>query len=207
MARPGGRSRQQQEQAARTKQLTAKRSIRRRKGRMGVAVATGLVAALALLIWLDPPAPGTEFPSMGNQHIPTIDTPHIPYNSSPPSSGPHVGGLAPWVESHIPIPPELFVHNLEDAGVVLAYACNDCDEVMEGLRGLLGEFEDRRLVLTPYGPIIDPDGREHPAALVAWGRVLYIEEWTEAVADDARTFIRLFEGVDHHVRRAGFHGG
>ena len=62
--------------------------------------------------------PGVEFPDQGNLHIQTESEPHVPYNSDPPTSGPHLPYLAPWGVHNVPITRELQVHNLEDGGVV-----------------------------------------------------------------------------------------
>src|SRR5579871_960806 len=40
--------------------------------------------------------PGTSVPSLGNEHIQSIESPHPPYNSKPPTSGPHVPFVARW---------------------------------------------------------------------------------------------------------------
>ena len=57
-------------------------------------------------------------PIMASPHI-LQGIPHVPYNSNPPTSGPHVGNLANWGVHFQPIPDELQVHNLEDKGVVI----------------------------------------------------------------------------------------
>src|SRR5207244_9368766 len=40
--------------------------------------------------------PGVQMPSQGNLHIAKEDSPHEPYNSDPPTSGPHLPYIAPW---------------------------------------------------------------------------------------------------------------
>lgn len=163
-----------------------------------VILGAGVVATVVLL---QPPAPGLAFADQGNLHLETIDQPHAAYNSRPPSSGPHLPSLADWGESDTPIPPELYVHNLEDGGIVLAYSCgSDCPELAEHLRSTLRDFDGRRLLMIPYDDIVDPDGVAHRAAAIAWGRVLYFDELNEATRDDLNEFIRTFEGVDHHAR-------
>ena len=141
------------------------------------------------------------FASQGNFHLAAVDEPHAAYNSRPPSSGPHVGGLANWGESDVELPPEIFVHNLEDGGVVLAYSCGvSCPVLVDGLRAMLQEFEGRNLLLMPYQDIVDPNGVPHRGAAIAWGRVLYFDELDEGNGEQLGTFVRTFEGVDHHVR-------
>lgn len=111
---------------------------RRRSFLRTLAVVGGTVGAVVLLIILDPPAPGTLVPNLGNAHLASVDAPHSPYNSSPPSSGPHVGGHLPLGELDEAAPPELFVHSLEDGAVVVTYECSDgCPGVVAELRSVL----------------------------------------------------------------------
>ncbi len=191
MARPTSRTRTP------AKEEATRRSGRGLRGLVGPAVVVVLVAAVAALVLLDEPLPGTEFQSLGNRHLASIEEPHSPYNSSPPSSGPHFGGLAPWTAHEDPVPPELFVHNLEDGGIVLAYDCPDgCPEIVEGLSERL---EEGRVLVTPYEGIADTTGADRRIAAVAWTRVLYLDDMGEESANELDTFISLFEGVDHHV--------
>ena len=74
------------------------RSARRRLqwlvGGGAAVVAAAVVGYFAYRAVAD--LPGASFPDQGNAHIRTLDEPHPPYNSDPPTSGPHFGGLAPW---------------------------------------------------------------------------------------------------------------
>lgn len=165
----------------------------------GIITGVVVVGAIAALIFFDPPPPGVEFPSQGNFHISSVDEPHAEYNSSPPSSGPHVGLLANWGAHDEPVPPELFVHNLEDGGIVITYDCPDgCDDLEAGLTGLVEEVGGS-VVLTPYEGI-EHEGVRYRAAAAAWTRVFYFDELNEENESELRTFIRLYEGIDHHAR-------
>ena len=186
------------EQAAR-KAAAVKKANRLRT----VLLAAGsvlVVGAAIVLVAIQPPAPGLAFTDLGNEHLQTIDQPHIVYNSRPPSSGPHLGSLANWGESDLQIPPELYVHNLEDGGVVLAYSCaSNCPDLVDGLRQTVEDFPGRNLLLMPYQDIVDPDGVAFRAAAVAWGRVLYFDDLSDESGEQLDKFIRTFEGLDHHV--------
>ncbi|TLY46547.1 MAG: DUF3105 domain-containing protein, partial [Nitrospirae bacterium] len=50
--------------------------------------------------------PGKELPDLGNAHLQRLGDPHAPYNSEPPTSGPHMPGIAPWGFYDKPIPKE-----------------------------------------------------------------------------------------------------
>ena len=152
------------------------------------------------IVLLQPPSPGVAIPSLGNDHIAAIDAPHAPYNSSPPSSGPHIGNLASWGEYQETLPPELFVHNLEDGGVLLAYSCTDCADLVDGMRAAVGDFDGRTIVLFPYDDIVDGSGVAHRAVAVAWGRAFYFDALDAENEAELERFIKAYEGIDHHVR-------
>jgi hypothetical protein len=202
MARPSGRGREQRVARQVEERQVEETRRSRAKGFIVGGIVVGVVAVLAALIAFSPPPPGVEFPDLGNDHLSAVTDPHPPYNSSPPSSGPHFGGLAPWGESQEPVPPELFIHNLEDAGIVLTYDCPEaCDDLVDGLREILTDLAGRTIVLTPYTGIVNPtDGKAYRAAAVAWTRVLYFDELTDDMRGEVEAFIGLYEGIDHHLR-------
>jgi len=166
-------------------------SRRRPRVRRTALVASTLVAAAVVATWLAYQAsadlPGTVVPDQGNLHIATETSPHEPYNSEPPTSGPHVPYIAPWGIHTRPIPRELQVHNLEDGGVLLQYSC-ECAADVERLQAIVERYP-RQVILAPF-----PDMKAR-IALTAWARL----DTMEAV-DDARIvrFIEAFRGIDHH---------
>lgn len=193
MARPRGRALERARREEALERARTERGARRKR---------------AAVVSLSPPTPGVAFAIVGNQHLAHQGEPHVPYNSSPPSSGPHVGGgVVPWGEAPEGVVPEQWIHNLEDAGVVLAYDCDDCENLVDGLRGLLGANPGKRLLLVNHPGIVDPDGVAHRGAAVAWGRVLYFDDLEPDTRTELDRFIRLYEGIDHHVATTGGHGG
>ena len=70
--------------------------------------------------------------------------PHVPYNSDPPTSGPHLPHIAPWGVHTRPITRELQVHNLEDGGVVVNYKPQCADRVLAGLRTIVERYRGPR---------------------------------------------------------------
>jgi hypothetical protein len=203
MARPTGRALEKRRADEAARKAAAARAVARRKALLLAAGSVLVVGVAIILIVIQPPAPGLAFADQGNQHLASVDESHLAYNSRPPSSGPHLSQLAPWGESEIQFPPELYIHNLEDGGVALTYSCGDgCPELVAGLRQTLQQFEGRNLLLLPYADIVDPEGVTHPVAAVAWGRVLYLDDLNSESSEQLEDFIRSFEGVDHHVRGA-----
>ncbi len=163
----------------------------RRRHRLGVGIAVALAAAAGVgyFAWRAADLPGTFVSSLGNDHIQLVTDPHPPYNSDPPTSGPHLPYLAPWGVHTRPIPKELQIHNLEDGGVVVQYNC-DCPELVDKLAAVVKRY-DHGVLLAPY------PGMKSKIALTAWTRIDAFDEF-----DEARIvrFIRAYRGIDHHAR-------
>ena len=124
------------------------RASRRRLLATGVTVA--VVVAALVGYWAYRAAadlPGVKLADQGNAHIQLATEPHVPYNSDPPTSGPHLPYIAPWGVHTEPIVRELQVHNLEDGGVMVQYHCaTPCPDLVarltegEGRVGFLDLF-------------------------------------------------------------------
>ena len=170
------------------------RSAAQRHGRRRSIVIIGTVVALAVAAVVgyfayraQADLPGRLMPDQGNLHIQTSSTPHEPYNSDPPTSGPHLPYIAPWGIHTRPIQPELQVHNLEDRGVVVQYNC-ECPELVAKLREIVEKY-DRYVILAPYPSM------KSRIAVTAWTRIDTLDEF------DARRitrFIEAYRGIDHH---------
>src|SRR5438105_12760501 len=97
-----------------------------RKNRVAVLVVSAVVVAVVVGYFAYRAAadlPGAKMPDLGNLHIAEETSAHEPYNSDPPTSGPHLPYIATWGVHTRPIPRELQVHNLEDGGVMVQYSC------------------------------------------------------------------------------------
>ncbi len=163
----------------------------RRRFRSGLGIALGVVAVsvVAYLAWQAADLPGASVPSLGNAHVQLATDPHPPYNSEPPTSGPHLPYLAPWGIHTRPIQKELQVHNLEDGGVMVQYSC-ECPELVAKLADVVKRYKDH-VILAPY------PGMKSKIALTAWTRIDTFDEF-----DEARIvrFIEAYKGKDHHAR-------
>jgi hypothetical protein len=176
----------------------AERQVERRKGRRsrrrawpavvaGVLLVAGVVGYFAYRAAAD--LPGVRYPDQGHRHLQFEAEPHEPYNSDPPTSGPHLPYIAPWGVHTRPIPRELQVHNLEDGGVLVQYNC-ECPEVVEQLKKIVQSY-DRYVILAPY------PGMKWRIALTAWTRMDTMDQVDER---RIRRFIEAYRGIDHHPR-------
>ena len=137
--------------------------------------------------------PGTTVPDLGNLHIAEGTRSPTPYNSTPPTSGPHYPFLARWGVHTEPLSDELQVHNLEDGGVVIQYRCDEpCPELVEQLTAAGQPYLSSPhpyVVLAPYPEM------ENRIALTAWGRIDRFEEFDE---ERIRRFIEVYRCTDWH---------
>lgn len=113
-------------------------------------------------------AQGRQMPDEGQVHIPG-DRAGVYTSPYPPTSGQHRGSTwADWEIYDDPMPPEVFVHNLEHGGIVLLYRCDrPCPETVAALRDLYKTFPKAKngrvkMVVAP-----DPKIRT-PIAILAW---------------------------------------
>ena len=167
--------------------------------RTGVGIGIGVVVGLLVVGGGVPGVaaegePGSAVPTQASPHLQSPGSPHPPYASVPPTSGPHVPWLAAWGVHRIPIPWEVQVHNLEDGGVIIHYRCDrPCPDAVATLERLVGEH--------PTQVILTPERRlETAIALTAWGRIETMEAPDEALI---RRFIEAYRGIDHHPPREG----
>jgi hypothetical protein len=156
----------------------------------GLAVA--IVAAALVGYWAYRAAadlPGVKLTDQGNAHIQLATEPHVPYNSDPPTSGPHMPYIAPWGIHTEPIVRELQVHNLEDGGVMVQYHCaTPCPDLVAKLTEIVRRY-DTQVILAPY------PGMRTRIALTAWTRLDAFDDLAEA---RIVRFIRTYRGIDHH---------
>lgn len=149
-----------------------------------------LVAGIITFLTLNQePLPGEKITAMEDQsHIPEITSPHTPYNSDPPTSGPHVEYIANWGVHDEQVPFEVLVHNLEDGGVVIYYSEQADEAMVNGLKEIVGGYEEH-VVLAPYPEMATR------IALTAWGRLDRLETLDK---ERITKFIERYKGIDHH---------
>lgn len=192
-------------------QRRAAAEARRRNQRL-IWGGVGLVLALVVgvIVWNTirnqrTVAGEEKLAAQGNLHIDQGTVSPIPYNSTPPTSGPHYPDLAAWGLYDAPVAYEHLVHNLEDRGVVIFYQCpNGCPEIVAQLEAIVQPYLDdnRNVILVPNdptwtngGPVARHQDMGAPIAVAAWQRLLKLD-----TVDAARinAFIERYEGIDHH---------
>ena len=135
--------------------------------------------------------PGVSQPDQGNRHVQSLNETIPPYNSEPPTSGPHLPYVAPWGIHTEPIPRQLQVHNLEDGGVLVQYNCPDsCPDLVAKLKAIVSGY-DHQVILAPY------PGMKTRIALTAWTRLDAFDDFDEK---RIQGFITAYRGIDHHPR-------
>ena len=190
-------SRQEERLHARERQRV--REVRARQIRLG-AVVGAIVVVLGLIvagiIASTRALPGKSMPIQGTEHI-EKGVVHVPYNSSPPTSGPHwnIGGEGPvpWGIYDVSVANEAQVHNLEHGGIMIQYNCSDCPELKKQLEDFYNRYvpthriplfpSSSKIVVAPY-----PDMPSR-IALTSWGRIDTLDSFDE---DRIVKFIEAF---------------
>ena len=177
----------QKEQA----RIVATRRQRQARLRTGALIAAVTLVVGGLLGWLlvrELGKPGAATGQQPSPHIAGITTAHAPYNTDPPTSGPHVNQVPPWGVATTPVPKEIQVHALEDAGVIISYDPNVAPATLAQLQALVAGYA-KEVILTPA------PGLSAPVIATAWGRLQRFPQYDEPAL---RRFIDAYRGIDHH---------
>ena len=163
--------------------LSRKELQRRRRSRQqltsrlfwGAAVVL-ILAAIGYAGWqFSKPRPGVNVPVMAVRHI-QVGEQHEPYNSDPPTSGPHYAEPAQAGFYDQALPDEQLVHNLEHGYIVIWYNCTDmantaCEALKVQIRtvmdraGTVGLSSSTKLIAVPRLSL------PSPIAATSWGRL------------------------------------
>jgi len=183
-------------QDKKVRQEKPKPASRAQRGRRRWVLGGGIVLVAAVVVGYFAyravaDLPGTALPDLGNAHLQTVEEPHPPYNSDPPTSGPHLPYIAPWGIHTEPLQKELQIHNLEDGGVLVQYNCpSGCADLVEKLKAVVQRYQDE-VILAPY------PGMKSRIALTAWTRIETFDQFDKA---RITRFIEAYRGIDHHKR-------
>jgi len=152
-----------------------------------VLVLVGVfIVGLIVYVFVAPSTPGPksilgeEIPEQGRNHISQGSTQHGPYNSNPPTSGPHWPQPAQCKIYTEEIADESVIHSLEHGAVWVTY--KDNGELGDNLTALV-ENNSTKVILSPRSE------NDSAVAVVSWGRILKLEGFDEQQIDE---FINVY---------------
>lgn len=117
------------------------------------------------------PQVGQEFPNLGQKHI-GVGESHEPYNSNPPTSGPHYAQPADWGVYDKELPDEQLVHNLEHGGIWISY--KDMDGDTKTKIQAIATANPGKVIVTQRGK------DDAKIVLASWTRLEKMESFDEA---------------------------
>lgn len=148
-----------------------------------------------------------------SSHI-EVGSPHAPYNSSPPTSGPHYAQQAAPGFYPAALPPEQVVHNLEHGQVVIWYSPDASEETVTMIEDYVERENDKaaRIPDPRSGePQLEPllgvpfDGiQDGTYAMTTWTNLQTCDRFSSAAVDEFRT---QFQGLAPEQFAAPFRGG
>ena len=125
---------------------------------------------------------------MDSPHISPAAAGSVPYNSLPPTSGPHYPFTVATGIHTEPVAEGLTVHAMEHGHVVVQYAPTTPRNTVERLERLAKRY-GKDVLLAPYPPL------PHGVALTAWGRIEVLDELDE---DRVVRFVEQLRGRYQH---------
>ncbi len=137
-------------------------------------VAVIVVGGIGWLIMFAPSRPerqrpGVTVPTQGQQHI-SVGASHPPYNSNPPTSGPHYAQPANWGVYDSELPDEQIIHNLEHGGVWISY--KDINATTTAALEKITRSQSK-VILEPRAK------NDAPIVLVSWNRLQQFQTFDE----------------------------
>ena len=173
-----------------SKKRTAQREKRKQRKRNSMliwgSVAVVALAVLGYALWVAfRPSFGESIPIMASSnHVDEGEDPG-PYNSDPPTSGPHyanefnagfydeedAANMADYPEGYL-------VHNLEHGYVIFWYNCNlldeqNCSELKIQIKSVMDEFNGVKLIAFPR------ESLDVPVVMTSWGQLQQFEVFNE----------------------------
>jgi hypothetical protein len=144
-------------------------------GVLGVVAFVGMLGYLIYQQSQPVPHPGQAVPIQGRNHIP-VGEPHDPYNSEPPSSGPHYDTPADAGFYDVAPVDEYLVHSMEHGYVIIWYNCaqyttGSCDDLKAKVKEVMGAAGVSAITGTIKLIGVPRPNQKTVIALSAWGRI------------------------------------
>ncbi len=163
------------------------------KGGLGRGFWLYMLAVMALFIPLNlyclnqasPPGPGEETDQQAATILNSVNDPHEPYATDPPTSGPHVAQVAPHGFRMDTLADEIQVANLARGFVIVHF--NDAG-LSTQMRQLAAEFEGHDVIVQPDANL----PAETAVALTAWGRIERLDSFDKS---RVYNFVRNYAGL------------
>jgi hypothetical protein len=127
-----------------------------------------------------------EFESEGRDHLQTEGQPHDPYETDPPTSGPHYEIPADLGFYSEPLAPEQLVHNMEHGQIILWYRPDLPSDEVDQIEELVNR-EANSTVAVPYENLSSDEG----IVFTAWTASQRCEQVSEEALN---IFRRRFQG-------------
>ena len=173
------------------------------RGRLIAAVwiiaGLAFVGILVYLAWKQAqpiPRTGESIAIQGRSHI-QVGEVHDPYNSDPPTSGPHyeTPAEAGFYEA-APLDEQL-VHSMEHGYVIIWYNCSSlsadaCSNLKNDVRDTMGQVENSSITHTSKLIAVPRPTMDHLLALTSWGR---LDKFDSFDRQRLLNFIRVFRDV------------
>lgn len=123
-----------------------------------------------------------DVPEMDGIHV-EVGESHDPYNSDPPSSGPH---YEEWVDAGLydeVVEDEYLVHNLEHGYVIIWYDCSilsdqECHNLKQDIQEIIDLYDGYKVIGMPRA------GMETPIAMTSWGHLARLTVFDDAFVID-----------------------
>ena len=165
----------------RAKQSEWERRERRRRWLtigLWIGIGVAFVAMIVYLAWKQAqpiPKTGRAIPLQGAEHIP-VGQPHAPYNSNPPTSGPHYADPAQaGFYDEAPVDEQL-VHSLEHGYVIIWYNCSalsdaQCSQLKSQIKEVMQAAGTSSITQTSKLIAVPRQNMDTELALTTWGRL------------------------------------
>lgn len=145
-----------------------------------IAVVGGIGYLLATSDSSDRVVLGEEIANQGASHINT-GSQHEPYNSNPPTSGPHYSSPAECRVYDEEVIDEAVIHSLEHGAVWVSYKDKSNTALVNQLKGVV-EKNSGKVILSPRA------ANDSEIALVSWTRILKLADFD---GDQIAEFIKV----------------
>ncbi len=165
--------------------------------------------AVDMLVGPDANAQVQTFPDQGSTHLEkkrgetVLTVLGVPYNSNPPTSGPHLPNWSDWGVFNQPLSDELTLHNLEHGGIVIQY---DCPQGCPGAINALSAYARRYPPQSFTGVLLAPRAGGLPdgarIVLTAWTKRLALKSLdTDRINQFISTYIGQGPEKDPNFRK------